>query len=412
MRIKLFYGWYIVAAGLVLSAYNSWVFAYGWTAFINPILATFGWSMTQIALASSLRGLETGLFNPVWGAAVDRWSARKLMPFGVITTALGVFCLSQTTNLARYYVGFFIGGMGGSLITGTLPVTVIARWFRRDIGKATGLYYTSMAIGGILVPVMVTIIDRLGWQTTLLYAGIGYLALGIPLSFVFRSWPAEYGLLPDGKSLDSTQGSKRASDNDFGTSVKEALKMRAFWHLVVVALFQNAYLGPLQTFTMPYLSSLGMARAAAATVIIAYNTASLLSRMPMGFLSDIFRRSYVVAISVGLQTIGLLIFWLMDGRSPFWLIIAFGITYGVGIAGIMALRVPILTDYFGRKNFGTIFGLTSIFITIAGVVSPTLAGWVYDTRHDYKPFWLVGVAFGILALIAILTIPPATKRVK
>ena len=88
---KLFYGWYIVIAGLIFSAYSSLIFSYGYTAFINPILATFGWSMTQISLANSLRGLETGVFNPIWGHVVDRYDPKKLMWIGVTITAIGIY---------------------------------------------------------------------------------------------------------------------------------------------------------------------------------------------------------------------------------------------------------------------------------------------------------------------------------
>ena len=58
MKFKLFYGWYIVAGGLLLLIYNASVFAYGWSAFVNPIVSTFGWTMVQLSLASSLRGME------------------------------------------------------------------------------------------------------------------------------------------------------------------------------------------------------------------------------------------------------------------------------------------------------------------------------------------------------------------
>ncbi len=187
MRVKLFYGWYIVAACLVMAFYNSWIFGYGWTAFVNPILGTFGWSMTQLSLASSMRSLETGIFNPVWGVVVDRWQPRKLMLIGVISTALGIFLLSQTRNLAMYYGGFLVMGLGSSLAIGMLPQTVIARWFRRDFGKANGIFYMGVGLGGVLLPVVVKIIDRLSWQTTLLLSAIGFLVLGIPLSFVMRS---------------------------------------------------------------------------------------------------------------------------------------------------------------------------------------------------------------------------------
>ena len=61
---KIFFGWYIVIATLILMIYTSSMFVYGFTAFMNPIAATFGWTFAQISLAQSLRGLETGALDP------------------------------------------------------------------------------------------------------------------------------------------------------------------------------------------------------------------------------------------------------------------------------------------------------------------------------------------------------------
>jgi MFS family permease len=413
MKLKLFYGWYIVIAGLVLASYNSSIFGYGWSAFVNPIITTFGWSMAQLSLASSLRSMETGVFNPLWGLVVDRWSPRKLMPFGVISMALGIFCLSQTRNLTMYYAGFLIMGLGSSLVSGILPQTVIARWFKKDIGKASGLFYMGAGIGGVAVPLVVAIIDKLSWQTTLLYAAIGSLVLGIPLSFLFRSRPEAYGLLPDGRAqnaADAAEGSRPVQPTGFDASVKQALKMRAFWHLCVVTLFQNAATSTIMLYGIPYLTSLGMERSAASRVVMLYTLVSLFTRIPMGMLSDIFRKSYVLALSVALQGAGMFVFWLIGGQSPFWLILLFAVLYGVGVSGMMPLRAPILQEYFGVKNFGAIFGVTSIFITVASVVSQPLAGWLYDMHHDYKVWWLIVVGLGVLALIAALTIPRGRNR--
>lgn len=410
MKLKLFYGWYIVAASAVMSAYFSSFLVYGWTAFLGPIVTTFGWSMTELSLGSSLRTLESGVFNTVWGPVVDRWSPRKLMILGLTGTAAGILCLSQTRNLAMYYAGFLIIGLGSSLVTQMLPLTIISRWFRKDMGKANGIYYVGVAIGGVMVPVVVKIIDRFGWQPTLLYAAIGLLVLGIPLTFVIRSRPEEYGLLHDGREHLTNNGSRSFQLYDFGTSVKEVLKTRAFWHLGVVNLWQYSVYATVSLYAMPYLTGLGMDRSTAGLVISLYTLISIFSRIPMGTLSDVFRKSHVITLSAGMMCAGLLIFWLIGSESPFWLVLLFAIIYGLGLGGLSPLRAPILVEYFGTKNFATIFGITSLFGTIAQVSSQPLAGWIFDLYHDYKISWLILLAFAALGLIAIMTIPPAKTK--
>jgi MFS family permease len=410
VKFKIFYGWYIVISGAVLAFFFGSMVGYGWSAFLTPIMTTFGWSMAQISLASSLRSLEIGVFNPLWGPAVDRYSPKWLMRIGVVCASLGLFCLSSMQSLVMYYLGFLLSGIGSSLVTGMLPLVVISRWFRKDIGKANGLFFMGAGLGGVAVPLVVTIIDRLGWRTTLLYTSIGFLILGLSLSFVFRSRPEEYGYLPDGKTSGGSEKPGSSFTPEFGTSVKEALKMRAFWHIAVVTLFQNATLSTVMLYAFPYLTHIGKTRATAGTLVMLYTFVSLFGRVPFGMLADMFKKSYVTAVSLVLQVVGLFLYSQMEGTSPFWLIVLFAIPYGLGVSGVLPLRAPLLSEYFGLKNFGTIFGLTSVFIAVGNVLSPPLAGWMYDTYHNYNIWWNVLIVFGIIAVIAILTIPQPPKR--
>ena len=413
MKPKFFYGWYIVAGAMVLNLYFGALFAYGWSAFVNPILATFGWTMVQLSFASSLKGMEQGIFNPIFGWVVDHYSAKKLMIIGLIVYASGMFLLSQTKNLVMYYCGFLLMGLGGSLAMGIVPSTVIARWFKKDLGKAIAIFSMGYGFGGVATPLVVKIIDSLGWQTTLFYGAIVILVIGLPIALLYRDKPSDYGLLPDGKAAITSSGTKAIMPGaEFGTSVRGALKMRAFWHLIVSDFFQNSFLGVLQVFLIPSLTNVGMSRTTAATVASLYTLASLFTRIPFGILADHIRKSYCVALSIGFQTIGVSIFWLLNGSSPFWMILVFAITYGIGLSGIVGLRPPMLAEYFGTKNFGTIFALEGIFITLAGIISQPLTGWIFDTYHTYKPLWLGFIIFGAVAFVVMLTIPKARNRVE
>ncbi len=412
MKIKLFYGWYMVLAGLVLAMINNSIMGYGWTAFVDPVTATFGWTMAEMSLASSLRSLETGVFNPLWGPVVDRKNPQLLMRIGVVLTAGGLILLSQMQNLWMYYAGFVLVGTGSSLVVGMLPQTVIARWFKKDLGKANGLLMTGNALGGVTVPLVVILIGSLGWRSTIFYTGIIFLVFGMASSFLFRARPEEMGMIPDGRE-GTANGKRRSVGSDFGTSVKEAIKMRAFWHIAVGTIFQNATISTVMMYAIPYLTDLGMSREWAGTIVSVYTIISACGRVPFGMLSDVFRKSYVVAFCFLLLIIGLILYWQMQADSPFWFIILFAIPYGLGVSGVTATRSPILADYFGVKNFGSIFGVTSIFFAVANVLSPPIAGWIFDTYHDYKSWWLILIGMGVIGLISMLTIPkPRSAEVR
>jgi MFS family permease len=402
----MFWGWYIVAATVTLMAYNSGMFVYGFTAFINPIAATFGWSYTQITLATSLRGLESGAMSPLLGMIVDRWPSRRLVFIGIILLGIGTLWVSQATNLVMFYIGFMIAGLGGSLGIHMVPQATIVRWFRKDVGKASGIVAMGMGISGAFIPLMVRIIDAYGWQNTLMFLAFGAWILGIPLAFVYRSRPEDYGLLPDGKPRDDSGSDSPAETKDFDIDVRTALRMRAFWQIGTASAIQVGVVMMVVTHVMPYLVSIGIERRTAGTVAMLTPLVSLVARFPFGYLADLFTKRYVMALSIGLKGVGLFFFWLV-GRGSMGLLPLFVILFGLGSGGMTPLRTPIIREYFGIKCFGTIFGIASVFNTIAMVASPPLGGWVFDRIGNYQPVWLASSVFALAGVILMITTPPA-----
>ena len=110
---RIFYGWWIVWAGFFISVYVGCITFYGFTAFFEPLVKEFGWSYTQISLASSLRGIEMSFLAPLIGFLVDRFGSRKMVLWGVVTVGLGLILLSVTQSLWMFYAGFILIGFGG-----------------------------------------------------------------------------------------------------------------------------------------------------------------------------------------------------------------------------------------------------------------------------------------------------------
>ncbi len=398
---KIFYGWYIVAAALLLSTYNSAIFVYGFTAFMTPIATTFGWSYAQVSIAMSLRGLETGTLDPLIGVAADRWSARKLIIIGICLFALGIFCISRSTNLALFYMSFLITGLGSAISISMVPMTVVARWFRENIGKASGVLAIGLGAGGICAPLMQKMIETYTWQNTLIYLAAGLLIFGIPLSFIFRSRPEDYGMLPDGKSYDETES---VIADDISIGVGQALKMRSFWFIGIATILQTASLHAVALHMIPYLTSTGIESGKAALAVSIFAIGSIPARILYGIVSDIFKKKYVMASSMILTVVGLSLFSFLNSDS-YVPVVIFAIIHGFAAGGSTTTRTPVVRDYFGAANCGKIFGLVAVSVTLGVVMGAPIAGWVYDTRGVYFPIWLIYAGINIIASVLVLLLP-------
>jgi MFS family permease len=403
---NIYFGWFILGASVLLLSYQSVTFVYGFTAFITPIASTFGWTYAEISLATTIRGIQVGALDPFVGIVVDHWPARRLMILGTLTYAVGVVILSQATSLVVFYLGFLVMGLGGTFCYSMVPQTVLARWFKKNIGKVSGILTMGFSIGGIFVPFIVKGIDIFGWQNLMLYLALGVVILGLPLSFLYRNRPEDYGLLPDG-AAPAIEGAAITAEVSV-TGVKQAIKMRAFWLIGLAGMFNMIAVNALTIHIVPYMTSIGMKRETAALSITIFSMISLGVRLIYGILADKYPKKNVFALSSGITTAGLVMLGLLT--DSFTLMVLFSIIYALGVAGSTALRVPITRDYFGASNFGKIFGWLSLFTVVGGIAGAPLAGWVFDTRGTYSPIWYVFAGMTALATFLFLLLPLPVSR--
>jgi len=127
-------------------------------------------------------------------------------------------------------------------------------------------------------------------------------------------------------------------------------------------------------------------------------------RLLYGFLADIFAKKYIYAFSCGVTAVALVMLSFLNGDS-FASLVIFSIVYAFAVAGSTTMRVPITRDYFGAKNFGTVFGWISVFVVIGSVAGAPVAGWVYDTRGTYFPIWLIFAGITVVAMVLLLMLP-------
>jgi MFS family permease len=398
---KIFYGWWIVLACFIIGLYVAGITFYGFTAFFEPLIKEFGWSYTQISFAASLRGMEMGLFAPLIGFLVDRLGSRKVMLSGVITVCLGLFLLSFTRSLLMFYGAFLLLAFGSGGCTSVVTMSVVANWFDKNVGKAMGVMASGFGASGLIIPIIVWLIEAYNWRPTLMILGLGALVVGIPLSFVIRNKPEQYGYIPDGKLTPEPSLQKKIRPPQNGLSFREVLKNRAFLLLNFTEAIRMMAVSTVITHIMPYLSSVGMSRSKAGLVAAAIPLFSIIGRLFLGWLGDIIEKRYVLALAFGLMGAGLLVFCYVRVE---WVIFPFLLLFPPSFGGTMVLRGAILREYFGTGSFGKMLGIVMGTASIGGIIGPTLAGWVFDSVGSYHFIWIAFSGCTVLAILLVLRI--------
>ncbi len=400
---KLFYGWWIVVAGSVSQAYTSGTFWQGFGAFFDPIVEQFGWGRALTAGAMSLQRTESGAVSPFVGWFIDKFGPRNVMLFGTALTTLGFILLSMIQELWQFYAAFLVLTLGLSFGTFLVVTTTVANWFVESRSKALSFTMAGSGIGGVLVPVVIWLIATTNWRTGLVVIGIGYLVVGVPVSFMMKSRPEDYGLLPDGAAQPDDKQSAGASGRSATLSGEaayttwQALKSRVFWQLAI-AMGVSGMVISASIHQIPAITSFGLSRGDAGFAILGVSIFSVAGRLGSGYLGDRVNKRHVIAVALLLQFIGTIVFAF---SSEVWHLAIFVATWGVGFGASIPVRFALIADLFGRRHYGSIMGTLMTTSAIFGVIAPVLVGWIFDIRGNYRePFALM--AFSVLIAIPMI----------
>ncbi|MBW2061551.1 MAG: MFS transporter [Deltaproteobacteria bacterium] len=405
--MAIYYGWWIVLASALTGFYVAGTVFYGFTAFVDPLVEEFGWSYTQVSLASSLRGLEMGLFAPIVGILVGRLGPRIIMRLGIIIMGFSLVLLGLTHSLIMFYAAFLLLALGAGGCTSVVVMAVVANWFDKKVGLAMGIAVCGFGASGLLVPILVKLIDIFQWRETFIILGLIAWGLGVPLSFVIRDRPEQYGYLPDGISLSDAGLASEIEKNDKEISFREALRDKAFLYILSVEAIRLLIVGTTVIHVMPYLNSLGIARSTAGLVAAGIPLFSIIGRASFGWLGDVTDKRHVVAGTFVLISLGLFAFAYIEHK---WLIPVFLLLFAPGYGGGMTMRGTIIREYFGRASFGKLIGLTMGVASVAGIIGPTLGGLVFDTLGSYYLLWVAYAVLSIFGMLLTLRIEPYHAR--
>jgi sugar phosphate permease len=389
---RLFYGWYMVGAGSALQFLQAGLITQSFGAYVAVLQAERGWSKTALSGAAAVQQMESALLGPLLGWFIDRFGPQGMIRIGVVVFGIGLMVLSGTDTLAGFYGAFLLIAFGGSLF-GFFPVNVaLINWFERWRARALSSMSIGLALGGISVPLVAWSLQSFGWRATAFSSGIVAIIVGLPLAFVMKRRPEDYGTTVDGLPPGSPaiSSSRTGAGRDF--TAGEALRTPAFWLLSLGHGFALFVVHAVNVHAITHMTQdLGYTLKQASLVYTVLPVAQMGGVATGWLIGDRYEKRYIAAVCMLMHMTALL---LLTYAVNVGMVIAFAVLHGVG----WGLRGPFMqairADYFGRSAIGMILGLSLMILVIGQIGGPMIAGVTADLTGNYR------LGFTLLALLA------------
>ncbi len=410
---KVFYGWWIVAAGFCLIGLDSGLLSQAFGIYFVRLQTEFGWSRTTLSGAYSLVRVESGILGPLQGWLTDKLGSRVVASAGLVLFAIGYFLLSHAGSVLAFFAALFLVSVGDSLFSFLTISAALANWFHRKRATAMGLASAGAGLGGLLVLSVAWWTGRFGWRETAIYSAILALVVGLPVAQLMRHRPESYGYLPDGAPVSDQragnvgQAAREASvvRNDVSTdgfTARQALRTSAFWLLALGHASAVTAVSAVNVHLVPHLvQKLELSIRGAAGVVAVLTVFMVFGMVGGGLLGDrIDKRAIAVVCMLG-HTVALVVLALAPSLT---FVFAFAVLHGLAWGTRGPLMSAMRADYFGRKAFATIMGFSSLIVLVAGMAGVLFAGVLADLTGGYELGFLVLAAvtgLGSFFLVAV-----------
>jgi len=385
----VFYGWWLVGVAAFLLTLMSLTVFQGLGTILVALERQFGWSRTALSGAFSLARVEGAILGPVEGFLVDRVGTRKMVFIGYILMGLGFLWLGQVETLWAFYASFMLITLGSGLGGWLAIIAMVNNWFTRQRTFAMASAMSGIHFGGLLVPLLALGIEAFEFSGAATIIGVFLLIVVGPAAKAIRNHPEDMGLQPDGDSENLSE-SVLTEDEEPDFTAAQALRTPAFWILTVMQVASSVAIVTLALHLVPKLTDMGMTLSGAGTVVLTYTIVALPSQFLSGYFADRLPKTLMIAIFLAIQGIALTIIAFAD---TILLAYIFALLYGIGFGGRNPLTTAIRGEYFGRKAFATIMGISQFPMNIGMIGAPLFAGYMFDTTNSYV------IPFSVFAIL-------------
>jgi MFS family permease len=399
MKGIVFAGWRQVAVCMLNQAAASGTIIVCFSVIAVPLQKEYGASRATLGLIMTVTYLINGLANPVLGAAMDRYSIRKILLGGGLFLAAGYFALSFATSMAYVFLAYGVFLSLANAILGPLSYsTLLPRWFVRRRAKAVGITVLGYALGGLFLPPLFQfLIDSFGWRDAVRLFAAFVIVFVVPMiGWLIADRPSDLGLYPDGDlqppPAAASAGAARAQ------STASLLRDMNFWVITLgVGLVVCGAAGVLGNM-VPFAISRGFTARQGAFVLSCFAAGSFCSKLLYAAVGD--RLNPRAGLAAGLFFFTLSSFCFLRAYT-YPVLLTGSFLHGIAIGVAVPLWSYLTARVFGSHSVGRVFGLMTIVVTPISLLAPPVLGRIFDRTGAYDYGFILYVCLGLSAFLLV-----------
>jgi MFS family permease len=390
-----YFGWNIVAASALLTLLTVGM-RMGIGPFFLPIAEDLGFSRSLLSGIIAIGMLCYGLAMPLAGYLVARRSTKFVLLLGAAIVLLSVSWTFYARSALSFFLSFGVLLSVGLAFTSPVALTpIISRWFIRQRGMALFFLSTgSMAGIAVMTPILTLAIEKLTWQTTLVWFGAIFVLIIVPVAlFVMRDTaPVNSDQLVPAKQ--GTNNNSVASSSELTFS--QAIRTLPFAQICLGLFACGFSMNLMGTHGMPMLMDHGFDAMTSSYGIGLIGLVAIFSTVFMGRLADKIPRRFILATIYFVRGLGFFALLVVGTHWELYIAAAIG---GIVWAGSIAMSSAILADLYGIRLVGILYGWAYLNHQIGAMISSWLGGWGYE---HFGTHWVAFGTAGVLLWLATL----------
>lgn len=383
----------VVTAFLALFAIVGFAL-YGLPRFYPFYVQELGWTRQQVTSGNAYSKVAVAIaFGFLAGRLVDRFGPRRLMLVGIVMAGGALMGLASVTTMVAFYVFYCFNALG-YVFGGPLPNQVLlSRWFDKARGRAMGVAYVGIGIGGAIVPLLAyTLTQAYGWRTALQILGALMILVALPAAYFVKDAPPS----PPSPAPGSLAG--------YGeTGLTSILSKAPFYFLAIGSMASiGAVGGTVQNLALYLSLDRKLPQVEVDGLLSLVLIGSLIGRLVMGWLADRWPKKWVMLLVYFIVAISIPPLYYAPTTSTLSMA---ALAFGIGLGGDYMIIPLMAAEMYGLAVMGRVMGVVLTADSVAEALVPMMVASLRDRLGSYEGGFLVLASLALIGAVAVSCLP-------